>query len=208
MGDTSASANSTSNGGVGQGGVGIGGSARSSASGGESYSASGLTNRTTTNYLNFPQPVWTTVPQPYGCIVSESGAWSVFWSGGSRSGSKQYSDAVCTAVRMAEAATLHCHFASAAHLNKAAFEKMYPDQKGDFFLSGNPQNLDPVACDALRRPNLRMVGHIQNPPPAPPVVQVAAPEVNVQCAAPAPARTVYKSAPKKRSAPPCVNCCK
>lgn len=207
-----AGSESTATGGNGYGGVGIGGSSSSSASGGDSSSTStsgDLTNRSTSSYLNFPQPVWTTVPTPYGCLVSESGAWAVGWSFGSKSGSRQYSDAVCTTIRMAEAAMLHCHFATAAHLNKAAFELMYPDKKGDFFMEGAPQNLGPVACDELRRPNLRMVSHIQSPPPAPPVVvQTTAPEINVQCAAPAPARTGYKPAPKKSVTPPCANCCK
>lgn len=209
VGDTTATGGQ---GGNGYGGVGVGGSSRSSASGGDSSSVSesgDLTNRSTTNYLNFPQPVWTTVPTPYGCLVSESGAWAVGWSFGSKSGTRQYSDAVCTTIRMAEAAMLHCHFATAAHLNKAAFELMYPDKKGDFFMEGAPQNLGPVACDELRRPNLRMVSHIQSPPPAPPVVvQTTAPEINVQCAAPAPARVITRSTPKKRVTPPCVDCCK
>lgn len=199
VGDTTATASGgVGNGGIGQGGVGVGGSARS----GDSYSASqsgDVTNRVTSQYVNFPQPVWTTVPTPYGCIVSKSRAGSFGWNFVSGSGSEQFSDAVCTTVRMAEAAALHCHFATAAMLNKAAFELMYPGQKGDFFLADNPKNLDPVACDELRRPVLRMVPAIQNPPP---VVHggVAAPSVNVVCTGPVTPPTRYLRAQKARPA--------
>lgn len=187
---------------TGQGGIGYGG-AGGSAQGGDSYSASqsgDVTNQTRSTYVNFPQPVWTTVPTPYGCIVSESKAGSFGWSLVSASGSKQYSDAVCTAVRMAEAAMLHCQFATAAHLNKAAFEQMYKGQSGEFFLSGNPQNMDPVACEAMRRPVLRMAPAISTP------TVTAAENVNVACPAPVTTSKPALRVPAKR--PACVNCCK
>jgi hypothetical protein len=200
---------STSQGGTGQGGSAAGGSAssgNSSAISGDSYSAAqsgDITNQTKSQFVNFPQPVWTTVPTPYGCIVSKSRAGSFGWNFVSGSGSEQFSDAVCTAVRMAESATLHCHFATAAMLNKAAFEQMYKGQSGDFFLSGNPQNMDPVACEALRRPVLRMAPVMHTTPAT--VAASAAPQVNVMCAAPQ-TRATYRVAPKAR--PACVNCCK
>lgn len=196
VGDTTA----TSQGGIGYGGTGIGGSAQ----GGDSYSASqsgDVTNQTRSTYVNFPQPVWTTVPTPYGCIVSESKAGSFGWSLVSASGSKQYSDAVCTAVRMAEAATMHCQFATAAHLNKAAFEQMYKGLSGEFFMVGNPQNMDPVACDALRRPVLRMAPVIH----APPAVASASPSISVMCTGSAP-KPALRATVKSR--PACTNCCK
>jgi hypothetical protein len=199
----------TSQGGIGQGGNAAGGNAssgNSSATSGDSYSAAqsgDITNRTTSQYVNFPQPVWTSVPTPYGCIVSKSRAGSFGWNFVSGSGSEQFSDAVCTAVRMAEAATMHCHFATAAMLNKAAFEQMYKGQSGEFFLSGNPQNMDPVACEALRRPVLRMAPVMHTTPAT--VAASAAPQVNVMCAA-AQTRATYRVATKKR--PACVNCCK
>lgn len=165
---STSSSESSSESSANAGAVGIGyGGAGGSAQGGDSYSASqsgDVTNQTRSTYVNFPQPVWTTVPTPYGCIVSESKAGSFGWSLVSASGSKQYSDAVCTAVRMAEAATMHCQYATAAHLNRAAFEQMYKGQSGDFFLVGNPKNMDPVACDELRRPVLRMAPAIHTPP--------------------------------------------
>lgn len=183
---------------TGQGGAG------GSAQGGDSYSASqsgDVTNQTRSTYVNFPQPVWTTVPTPYGCIVSESKAGSFGWSLVSASGSKQYSDAVCTAVRMAEAATMHCQYATAAHLNRAAFEQMYKGQSGEFFLAGNPQNMDPVACDALRRPALRMAPVIH----APPAVASASPSISVMCSGPAPKPALRATA---KTRPACTNCCK
>lgn len=186
----------------GQGGIGYGG-AGGSAQGGDSYSASqsgDVTNQTRSTYVNFPQPVWTTVPTPYGCIVSESKAGSFGWNLVSGSGSKQYSDAVCTAVRMAEAAMLHCQFATAAHLNKAAFEQMYKGQSGEFFLVGNPQNMDPVACEAMRRPVLRMSPAISAPN------VTAAANVNVACPTPVTTSKPALRFPAKR--PACVNCCK
>ena len=126
----------------------------------------------------------------------------------SGSGSRQFSDAVCTSVRMAEAATLHCHFATAAMLNKAAFEQMYPGQKGDFFMDGAPKNMDPVACDALRRPVLRMAPVMQAPAP---VVHggVASPSVNVVCTGPVTPPARYLRA-QKRSTPakPAPQVCK
>lgn len=196
VGDTTATGQG-GNGGIGYGGAG------GSAHGGDSYSASqsgDVTNQTRSTYVNFPQPVWTTVPTPYGCIVSESKAGSFGWSLVSASGSKQYSDAVCTAVRMAEAAMLHCQFATAAHLNKAAFEQMYKGQSGDFFLVGEPKNLDPVYCDELRRPVLRMSPAISTPN------VTAAANVNVACPAPVTTSKPALRVPAKR--PACVNCCK
>lgn len=187
---------------TGQGGNGYGG-AGGIAQGGDSYSASqsgDVTNQTRSTYVNFPQPVWTTVPTPYGCIVSESKAGSFGWSLVSASGSKQYSDAVCTTVRMAEAATMHCQYATAAHLNRAAFEQMYKGQSGEFFLVGNPQNMDPVACDAMRRPVLRMAPAISTP------AVTAAANVNVACPAPVTPSKPALRVPAKR--PSCVNCCK
>lgn len=193
VGDTTA----TGHGGIGYGGAG------GSAQGGDSYSASqsgDVTNQTRSTYVNFPQPVWTTVPTPYGCIVSESKAGSFGWNLVSGSGSKQYSDVVCTAVRMAEAAMLHCQFSTAAHLNKAAFEQMYKGQSGDFFLTGEPKNLDPVYCDELRRPVLRMSPAISTP------TVTAASNVNVACPAPVTPSKPALRVPAKR--PACVNCCK
>lgn len=196
VGDTTATGQG-GNGGIGYGGAG------GSAQGGDSYSASqsgDVTNQTRSTYVNFPQPVWTTVPTPYGCIVSESKAGSFGWNLVSGSGSKQYSDAVCTAVRMAEAAMLHCQFATAAHLNKAAFEQMYKGQSGDFFLTGDPKNLDPVYCDELRRPVLRMSPAISTP------TVTAAANVNVACPAPVtPSKPALRATAKR---PTCVNCCK
>ena len=188
---------------TGQGGIGYGG-AGGSAQGGDSYSASqsgDVMNQTRSTYVNFPQPVWTTVPTPYGCIVSESKAGSFGWSLVSASGSKQYSDAVCTAVRMAEAATMHCQYATAAHLNRAAFEQMYKGQSGEFFLVGNPQNMDPVACDAMRRPVLRMEPVIHTPP----AVASASPSISVMCQGAAP-KPALRAPVKAR--PACTNCCK
>lgn len=197
VGDTTATGQG-GNGGIGYGGAG------GSAQGGDSYSASqsgDVTNQTRSTYVNFPQPVWTTVPTPYGCIVSESKAGSFGWNLVSGSGSKQYSDAVCTTVRMAEAATMHCQYATAAHLNRAAFEQMYKGQSGEFFLVGNPQNMDPVACDALRRPVLRMAPVIH----APPAVASASPSISVMCSGPAP-KPALRAPAKTR--PACTNCCK
>ena len=198
-------------GGFGMGGNGVGGSPSANSSSGPSYSAAesgDITNQSSSKFVNFPQPVWTTVPTPYGCIVSESKAGSFGWSFISGSGSRQFSDAVCTSVRMAEAATLHCHFATAAMLNKAAFEQMYPGQKGDFFMDGAPKNMDPVACDALRRPVLRMAPVMQAPAP---VVHggVASPSVNVVCTGPVTPPARYLRA-QKRSTPakPAPQVCK
>ena len=182
---STSSSESSSESSANAGAVGIGyGGAGGSAQGGDSYSASqsgDVTNQTRSTYVNFPQPVWTTVPTPYGCIVSESRAGSFGWSLVSASGSKQYSDAVCTAVRMAEAATMHCQYATAAHLNRAAFEQMYKGQSGEFFLAGNPQNMDPVSCEAMRRPVLRMSPVIHTPPAT---VASASPSISVMCSAP------------------------
>lgn len=198
VGDTTATGHG------GSGGIGYGG-AGGSAQGGDSYSASqsgDVTNQTRSTYVNFPQPVWTTVPTPYGCIVSESKAGSFGWSLVSASGSKQYSDAVCTAVRMAEAAAMHCQYATAAHLNRAAFEQMYKGQSGEFFLAGNPQNMDPVSCEAMRRPVLRMAPVIHTPPAT---VASASPSISVMCSGPAP-KPALRAPAKTR--PACTNCCK
>lgn len=152
---------------------GGGGSANVDAS---TYSATGDVSNTlnggNSKYisLGFPAPVWTSVPTAFGCIVTESGALSGGWSFASGSKSKQYSDVVCTTIRMAEAATLHCQFESAAMLNKVAFEKMYEGQKGDFFLADKPRNLKPMECEELKRPALRMAANIAQP--ATPILQL------------------------------------
>jgi hypothetical protein len=133
-----------------------------------------------------------------------SGAFGFNFVSGSKS--KQFSDAVCTTIRMAEAATLHCQFATAAYLNKAAFEKMYDGQKGDFLLADSPKNLTPVACDALRRPVLRMAPSIQQiaaPAPAPVETRVF---VDNSCSMPA---TSFKATARgvvKRPAPKAKSC--
>lgn len=186
-GDSNATVGNVESTGVGAGYGGAGGAGgaggSASASSGDSYSASksgDVTSRTSSNYLNFPQPVWTTVPTPYGCIVSTSKSGAFGWNFASGSSSRQFSDAVCTTVRMAEAATMHCQFATAALLNKAAFKQMFPKEDAEFFTVGNPPNLDPVACDALRRPVLRMAPMIYNPP-APEVRSSATVFVNEAC---------------------------
>jgi hypothetical protein len=160
-------------------------------------------------FLSLPQPVWTSVPTPYGCLVTESKAGAIGWNLVSASGSKQYSDVVCTTIRMAEAAYLHCQYLTAAFLNRRAFETMHPGESGEFFLSAKPENLDPVSCDALKRPILRMSPTVQPVASSP-----AAPSVNVGIACPHPAptpvtpRPVTRKATPKPSAQACTNCCK
>lgn len=160
---------STSQGGAGGAGGAGGSSFAAGGQGGSSESYSGDVSNTIqgARYLSLPQPVWTAVPQPYGCLVSESKAGAILFNAFSGSSSSQHSDAVCTTVRMAEAAYLHCQYATAAFLNKRAFESMHDGHSGEFFLSGNPQNLDPVSCDLLKRPTLRMSPAIQAPAAAP-----------------------------------------
>lgn len=164
VGGGGGSSESTSQGGNAQGGAG-GSSFAAGGQGGssESYSGDVSNNIGGSRYLSLPQPVWTSVPTPYGCLVSESKAGAVLFNAFSGSSSSQHSDAVCTTVRMAEAAYLHCQYATAAFLNKRAFELMHPDHSGEFFHGGNPQNLDPVACDDLKRPVLRMSPSVQAP---------------------------------------------
>ena len=148
--------------------ISIGGNSAQGGAGGrggaaESYSAAGdVSNQTSSKFLNFPQPVWTTVPTPFGCLVSESKAGSFGWSAISGSASSQHSDTVCTTVRMAEAAYLHCQYATAAQLNKRAFEAMYPKDNGDFFLAGSPRNLTPMSCELLKNPTLRTSPALQS----------------------------------------------
>ena len=167
---------STSQGGAGGSSFAAGGQGGSS----ESYSGDVSNNIGGSRYLSLPQPVWTSVPTPYGCLVSESKAGAVLFNAFSGSTSSQHSDAVCTTVRMAEAAYLHCQYATAAFLNKRAFELMHPDPSGEFFHGGNPQNLDPVACDDLKRPVLRMSPSVQAPAAIP-----ASTNVRVDMACPA-----------------------
>lgn len=178
---------------------GAGGNSSASATSGDSYSASksgDVTSNYSSKYLNLPQPVWTSVPTPYGCLVTESKALAGGWNFVSGSSTKQYSDSVCTTIRMAEAAMLHCQFETAAYLNKQAFESMYKDAKGDFFLSGNPENLGPVACDDLKRPKLRVETQINFPVEKQEVAPVA---TNV-CAEP---QKVYIKQAKKKPAKVC-----
>ena len=193
----------------------MGGDAQSSATGGTSYSASEAGDVSNmiggSKFLSLPQPVWTTVPTPYGCLVTEAKAGAIGWNLVSGSGSKQYSDAVCTTVRMAEAAYLHCQYLTAAYLNRRAFETMHPGESGEFFLAGSPQNLDPVSCDALKRPVLRMTPTVQQVAAAPAAPSVTSVNVGMSCPQPAapaarPAsRPVHKPKP---AAPTCTSCCK
>jgi hypothetical protein len=190
----------------------MGGDAQSTATGGTSYSASEAGDVSNmiggSKFLSLPQPVWTSVPTPYGCLVTESKAGAIGWNLVSASGSKQYSDVVCTTIRMAEAAYLHCQYLTAAYLNRRAFETMHPGSDGEFFLSAKPENLDPVSCDALKRPILRMSPTVA---PAQPVPSVTS--INVTTPAPQECpkpqtRIVYRDKPAKPAASTCTNCCK
>jgi hypothetical protein len=208
-------------GGNGQGGSSTSGSSSASTSGdssaaaiaGPSYSAAGdvssITN-SSSKYLSLPQPVWTAVPTAFGCLVTEAKAGAIGWNFLSASGTRQTSDVVCTTIRMAEAAALHCHFASAAQLNKRAFEHMHPGASGEFFLLGNPQNLGPVECEDLKRPKLRIEPALQQQPAA--AATTSTTTVNVaaaSCPAPAPAaRPAHKPLVRKAAKKPCVTCCK
>lgn len=173
------------------------------ASTADSYSATGDVSNMIggSKFLSLPQPVWTTVPAPFGCIVTESKAGAIGWNLVSASGSKQFSEAVCTTIRMAEAAYLHCQYLTAAHLNRRAFETMHPGESGGFFLAGNPENLDPVQCDALKRPVLRMTPTVQ---PAPSVTSINVTTPQQECPKPK-TRIVYRDKPAQK---PCVNCCR
>jgi hypothetical protein len=193
-------------GGTGVGGSGTGGSSRATAGPSTSYSASEAGDVSNmiggSKYLSLPQPVWTSVPTPYGCLVTESKAGAVGWNFVSASGSKQYSDAVCTTIRMAEAAYLHCQYLTAAYLNKRAFETMHPGEDGGFFLAASPENLNPVQCDDLKRPRLVMAPSIEKPVADTPPATVQSVPVTVNCPAPAvQTRTIYRDKPK---APVCV----
>jgi hypothetical protein len=172
----------------------------------DSYSATGDVSNMIggSKYLSLPQPVWTTVPTPYGCLVTESKAGAIGWNFASGSSSKQFSDAVCTTIRMAEAAYLHCQYLTAAHLNRRAFETMHPGESGGFFLAGNPENLDPVQCDALKRPVLRMTPVIAPATPVPSVTSISVTAPQPECPKPQ-TRIVYRDKPAQK---PCVNCCK
>lgn len=177
------------------------------ASTADSYSATGdVSNHIGgSKFLSLPQPVWTTVPAPFGCIVTESKAGAIGWNLVSASGSKQFSEAVCTTIRMAEAAYLHCQYLTAAHLNRRAFETMHPGESGEFFLTGNPENLDPVQCDALKRPVLRMTPVIAPAAPAPSVTSINVTQQQPQECPKPQTRIVYRDKPAQK---PCVNCCK
>lgn len=199
VGGGGGSSESTSQGGNAQGGAG-GSSFAAGGQGGssESYSGDVSNNIGGSRYLSLPQPVWTSVPTPYGCLVSESKAGAVLFNAFSGSSSSQHSDAACTTVRMAEAAYLHCQYATAAFLNKRAFELMHPDHSGEFFHGGNPQNLDPVACDDLKRPVLRMSPSVQAPAAIP-----ASTNVRVDMACPAQVARPVNRQRVKAAAPMC-----
>lgn len=190
-----------------------GGSAISGSSSAETYSATGDVNNTITGgassskYLSvgLPAPVWTSVPTPFGCLVSESTAGAAGWNFVSGSKSKQFSDVVCTTIRMAEAAYLHCQYETAAYLNKRVFETMHGGD-GGFFLASAPKNLSPVECDDLKRPKLQMAPSIAPPQHitvAPVITSTQAEQKPAACRAPTPRKPVVK-----RKTPTCVNCCK
>lgn len=184
---------------------GAGGEAASSAYSGGSYSAINGGD-TSSRFLSLPQPVWTSVPTPFGCLVSESKAGAIGWNFASGSSSKQFSDAVCTTIRMAEAAYLHCQYLTAAYLNKRAFETMHPGEDGGFFLAANPENLNPVQCDALKRPVLRMSPTVATAPaPTPSVTSINVTQQQPQECPKPQTRIVYREKPAQK---PCVNCCK
>lgn len=105
--------------------------------------------------LSFASPAWATVPQPYGCIVSISRAWSALFGAASYAKAKQVSEHICSTIRMAETATEHCQYRTAAHLNQRAYMAMYGGEEAPWFFDGNPQNLHPQACEELKRPQLR-----------------------------------------------------
>ena len=181
-------------------GAAAAGDSSASANTGPSYAASqagAVTNQSDSKYLSLslPQPVWTMVPQAFGCVVSKSQAVSVGWNLISTSKTEQVSEAVCTTIRMAEAATLHCQYATAAHLNKRAYEQMYAGSDGTFFLAGEPKNLTLAECEAIKRPVLRV---------APTMVAPVVAPAPVACVAPKRVKRVATHFVAKRK---CVNCC-
>ena len=181
-------------------GAAAAGDSSASADTGPSYAAShagAVTNQSDSKYLSLslPQPVWTMVPQAFGCVVSKSQAVSVGWNLISTSKTEQVSEAVCTTIRMSEAATLHCQYATAAHLNKRAYEQMYAGSDGAFFLAGEPKNLTLAECEAIKRPVLRV---------APTMVAPVVAPAPVACVAPKRVKRVATHFVAKRK---CVNCC-
>lgn len=167
-----------------------------------SYGAGGnVLSKNNSLLLNFPQPVWTVIPEAKGkCIVSFSEADSYAWSFYSTAESGQKSDAVCVLEAMFVSAMNNCHFLSAELIRNRNLGIITPGLP-ELPLTPGVRNLTHEECDAFRRPRLQpsynIVTYKEAPPAPAPIV------------APAPAPVQKKAAPKKakpRKVKPKCNC--
>lgn len=192
-------------------GVGFGGQGGRGGEGGQGGKATALGGSLNNNsrYFSFAAPSWTVVPQAYGCLVTDSASKNIALGVWSDSYSKQYSEVVCTTIRMSESARSFCQYETAAMLDKQAFELMYPKMDGSFFLKDMPRNLSHEECEATKRPVMVLDTRMSTPAPrheamvesdgtrmissgtTAPAVQQVIIEASDQCA-PAPARKVTK----------------
>lgn len=209
-GDTTAYGGQSSAISIGEGGNAAGGTAsasggHSSATTGPSYAANGdQTSTFSSKMLSLPQPVWTQVPTAFGCIVTDSKAGALGWNFVSGSSTTQQSEVVCTTIRMAEAATAWCQYATAAFLNKRAFEQMYPGEKGDFFLNAGRRDLTVEECEATKRPVMIMERRMASPAPVAPVETHVT--IDNSCAAPAPVASKAPARKRKYTPVPTTVC--
>lgn len=173
-----AAANSSSNG-VGIGGGGTGGDADASARGG----TSSLTDASSSRMYVFPQPVWATVPQAAGCIVTQARSAGLGWNFISAAKSDQFSDPVCVGVIMARSAYANCHFLSESMIMQRVYETIFPGAPA-LPIGADLRNLSLDECETLKKPKLVMTQTIVAPPTAVAAAPAPAPVATVACPQP------------------------
>lgn len=120
-------------------------SAGGSAAGGN---GGGLTDNSSMYVL--PAPVWSSVPQAAGCIVTNSTAGAFGWNLISASRSVQGSDPVCVGVILAKSAYDHCHFESEQLITARVYATIFPGAPALPTVPGL-RNLSAADCAALKR---------------------------------------------------------
>lgn len=159
-------------------------SSGSYAAGGNGGSGGALNDNSSTRMYVLPAPVWSSVPQAAGCIVTESTALSGGWNFVSGSRSSQKSDPVCVGIIMAKAAYEHCHFESEAMITQRIYETAFPGAPA-LPITPGLRNLSLAECEDIKNPRLTLAPAITPiqpvvvAPPAPvpaPVATLACPE--------------------------------
>ena len=183
--DAAATAGAAALAGAQAGSVATGGDATGTGTGGQASSTSGGSysalneGSTRTTVAVLPAPVWATVPQAAGCIVTSARSAALGWNFLSVAKSDQASDPACVGIIMAKAAYDHCHFESEQMIMARVYETLFPG-KPALPLVPDARNHTLAECEDMKRPRLTLAPVLHTPPPAPVAPVARAPRVDRQ----------------------------